>query len=648
MRKIIFISSVVFIIFSLFCTFYYINYTKKITKNIYLDNAKELKDLFKDLVNKTEGKTAALTYILSKDKKIIDALIKKDNSLIDYKEIIKGIEHYASYNNLWLQIIDKDGYSFYRSWTNKVGDHAASARVDVSMMIKNPKPMQQVSTGRFDMTFKTMLPLFNEKEFIGIIELISHFNSISRDLKSKDIEPIMVVDKSYTKRFIKPFTGLFIGDNYVANLDASRGLMKKIEIAGIEKFLNIKNYLLYEDYLVTTDQIRCIKNNPMGYFILFNKIKNIDMSTLQEFKVRFFQWILLLSILFILAILLYINRRYVRILNIEVNKKTKKIRQQKSNLKALLNIYDKNVIFSKTDLRGYITHVSDAFCKISGYSKNELIGQNHNIIRHPDMSKKAFKFLWDELKKESTVKLEVKNLKKDGGYYWVNAEFEPDYNKKGKLIGFSAVREDITAKKDVEEIQKEIIFTMGSIGESRSKETGEHVKRVAEYSKLLALYYGLSNEEAEMIKQASPMHDIGKVAIPDAILNKRSKLTKTETIIMQTHALKGYDMLKSSNRPLLKTASIIALEHHEKWDGTGYPTGLKGKNIHIYGRITAVADVFDALGSDRCYKSAWNDEDIFRYFNEQKGKHFDPELVDIFFAYLDEFLAIRDKYKDKR
>ena len=648
MRKIIFISSVVFIVFSLFCTFYYINHTQKITKNIYLDNAKELKDVFKELVRKTEGKTAALTYILSKDKKVIDALIKKDNSLIDYKQMIKGIEHYASYNNLWLQIIDKKGYSFYRSWTNKVGDYTASARIDVSMMIKNPKPMQQVSTGRFDMTFKTMLPLFNKGEFIGIIELISHFNSISKDLKSKDIEPIMVVDKSYTKRFIKPFTGLFIGENYVANLDASRDLMKKIEVNGVEKFLNIKNYLLYEDYLVTTDQIKCIKNKPMGYFILFNKVKNIDMSSLQEFRVSFFQWILLLSILFILAILLYINRRYVRILNLEVNKKTKKIRQQKSNLKSLLNIYDKNVIFSKTDLRGYITHVSDAFCKISGYSKNELIGQNHNIIRHPDMSKEAFKFLWNELKKQNTVKLEVKNLKKDGGYYWVNAEFEPDYNKKGKLVGFSAVREDITAKKDVEEIQKEIIFTMGSIGESRSKETGEHVKRVAEYSKLLALYYGLSNEEAEMIKQASPMHDIGKVAIPDAILNKRSKLTKTETIIMQTHALKGYDMLKSSNRPLLKTASIIALEHHEKWDGTGYPTGLKGKNIHIYGRITAVADVFDALGSDRCYKSAWNDEDIFRYFNEEKGKHFDPELVDIFFAYLDEFLAIRDKYKDKR
>ncbi len=204
-----------------------------------------------------------------------------------------------------------------------------------------------------------------------------------------------------------------------------------------------------------------------------------------------------------------------------------------------------------------------------------------------------------------------------------------------------------TLSKEIEETQREVVFTMGAIGESRSKETGNHVKRVAEYSKLLALYYGLDPKEAEMLKQASPMHDIGKVAIPDAILNKPGRFDESEREIMNTHSQLGFDMLKHSNRPLLKCAATVALEHHEKWDGTGYPRKLKGEDIHIYGRITALADVFDALGSDRCYKKAWDDERIFNLFKEERGKHFEPKLIDIFFEHLDEFLQIREDLKDK-
>lgn len=200
--------------------------------------------------------------------------------------------------------------------------------------------------------------------------------------------------------------------------------------------------------------------------------------------------------------------------------------------------------------------------------------------------------------------------------------------------------------KEIEDTQKEVVFTMGAIGETRSKETGNHVKRVAEYSKILALYSGLSKKEAELLKQASPMHDIGKVGIPDNILNKPGKFELDEWKIMQTHAQLGYEMLKHSTRPILQAAATVAIEHHEKYDGSGYPNGLVGENIHIYGRITAVADVFDALGSSRCYKKAWDDEKIFNLFREERGKHFDPKLVDIFFDNLHEFLAVRDMFVD--
>lgn len=202
-------------------------------------------------------------------------------------------------------------------------------------------------------------------------------------------------------------------------------------------------------------------------------------------------------------------------------------------------------------------------------------------------------------------------------------------------------------QQEIEDTQKEVVFTLGAIGESRSRETGNHVKRVAEYSRVLAIHYGLPESEAEMVKQASPLHDIGKIAIPDAILNKPARLTEDEFTVMRTHAELGYDMLKYSKRPLLKMAATIAYQHHEKYNGTGYPQGLVGEEIHVYGRITALADVFDALGSHRCYKPAWDDARIFDFFHQERGQHFDPLLVDIFFEHLSAFLAIRDAFRDR-
>ncbi|MDQ0916652.1 HD domain-containing phosphohydrolase [Paenibacillus sp. V4I5] len=199
---------------------------------------------------------------------------------------------------------------------------------------------------------------------------------------------------------------------------------------------------------------------------------------------------------------------------------------------------------------------------------------------------------------------------------------------------------------EIEETQKEIIFRMGEIGESRSKETGNHVKRVAEYSYLLALGLGMNQEEAELLKMASPMHDIGKVAIPDSVLNKPGKLTDEEFKLMQNHTRIGYNLLKNSNRHILKTAAVVAHEHHEKWNGRGYPRGIKGEDIHIYGRITAIADVFDALGSERVYKKAWELDRILHLFKEERGEHFDPKVVDAFFQQLPDILRVRDLYSD--
>jgi PAS domain S-box-containing protein len=321
---------------------------------------------------------------------------------------------------------------------------------------------------------------------------------------------------------------------------------------------------------------------------------------------------------------------------------------------TLLNQYkqvvDESLLVSKTDTKGVITYSNDAFAKISGYSMEELIGKSHNIVRHKDVPKKIYKEMWETIKAKKVWHGEIKNVKKDGSYYIVQATVMPILDTNDEIIEYISARKDVTEiynlKKEIIATQKEVIFTMGSIGETRSKETGNHVKRVAEYSKLLAYYAGLDDEKIELIVDASPMHDIGKVAIPDDILHKPAKLTEEEFDIMRTHAELGYKMLCHSQRPLLKTAALIAFEHHERWDGKGYPRYLKGEEISIEGRITAIADVFDALGSDRVYKKAWRDEDIFDYLKEESGKQFDPTLIDIFFEHIEEFLEIRKNFED--
>ncbi|HKP96186.1 MAG TPA: HD domain-containing phosphohydrolase [Fibrobacteria bacterium] len=181
----------------------------------------------------------------------------------------------------------------------------------------------------------------------------------------------------------------------------------------------------------------------------------------------------------------------------------------------------------------------------------------------------------------------------------------------------------------------------GRKSHSTVRDLSGHLKRVAAYARLLALKYGMPEHEANFIKQIAPMHDIGKWAIPEAILQKPSALTPEEWEIMKTHTQMGFEMLKDSKLDVLQMGALVAVQHQEKFDGTGYPKGLKGEEIHIYSRITTVADVFDALGSERSYKQAWAVVDIIQYFAEGRGTHFDPRLVDLLLAHLDDFLAVR-------
>jgi len=195
--------------------------------------------------------------------------------------------------------------------------------------------------------------------------------------------------------------------------------------------------------------------------------------------------------------------------------------------------------------------------------------------------------------------------------------------------------------------QKEILWTLSEVVESRSRETAYHVIRVGEYARILSKAYGLSAEEVDIITAAAPMHDVGKIAIPDSILSKPGLLTDDEREVMKRHTVIGKEILGTSTRPLLRAAAIIALEHHERWDGKGYPLGKVAADISLSGRIVSLCDVFDALFTKRVYKDAWPLEKVLALFKEESGGAFEPRLVDILFEHIDDFIDVTKRFKDE-
>ena len=214
------------------------------------------------------------------------------------------------------------------------------------------------------------------------------------------------------------------------------------------------------------------------------------------------------------------------------------------------------------------------------------------------------------------------------------------------LHNVSIAYENALLRDEIEGTQRDMVYMLGEAIETRSRETGQHVRRVAEYCWLIACGLGLSEREAEVLRVAAPLHDFGKIGIPDSILHKPGKLDDDEWQIMRTHAELGQEMLGRSNREILKAAAMLAGHHHEKWDGSGYPNGISGEDIHLYGRIGAVADVFDALGSKRCYKKAWPLHEIEAFLREQRGSHFDPTIVDWVLDNMDQMAQVRQSFPD--
>jgi response regulator RpfG family c-di-GMP phosphodiesterase len=212
--------------------------------------------------------------------------------------------------------------------------------------------------------------------------------------------------------------------------------------------------------------------------------------------------------------------------------------------------------------------------------------------------------------------------------------------------GVAIAFDNILLNQEITDTQAELILRLGDVVESRSNEAGNHVRRMSQVCQLLARASGMPEDETAVLMHAAPMHDIGKIATPDSVLLKPGKLTPEEWEIMKQHPAVGLSILDGSQRPILKAAAVIAHQHHERYDGTGYPQGLKGENIHPYARMVAVADVFDALSHKRCYKEAWPVEQVTGYLREAAGHHLDPRYVDLLIRHMDEAVEVNRNWPD--
>ncbi len=288
-----------------------------------------------------------------------------------------------------------------------------------------------------------------------------------------------------------------------------------------------------------------------------------------------------------------------------------------------------------TSADGTIERVNPAVCKMTGLTAGELIGTRFLELAHPESDDDSAAVATELTGEGSrTQHFEKRYTLPDGRILDGRVAITAIRDDEGKTTQLFAQIEDVTearrTSRELEQAQFEMLARLAAAAEFRDDETGQHTRRVGELSVAIAAGLGLPDAEVELIRLAAPLHDIGKIAIPDAVLGKPGKLTSEEFDQMKTHTSVGAQMLTGSAFSLLEVAEQIASTHHEKWDGSGYPAGLAGDAIPIAGRIVAVADVFDALTHSRPYKEAWSAAEATEEMTSQAGRHFDPDVLEAF------------------
>ncbi|NLN92478.1 MAG: HD-GYP domain-containing protein [Candidatus Hydrogenedens sp.] len=298
---------------------------------------------------------------------------------------------------------------------------------------------------------------------------------------------------------------------------------------------------------------------------------------------------------------------------------------------ALDNTVDSVVI---TDMNNVIQYANPAFTKITGFDRKEALGKTPSILRSRHTTLETYQKMWAIILSGGWWRGHIINVKANGEEWHSFLSISQVRDASGEPMGYVGIARDITEMKRLEaqlhDMSLEAIYMLAQAAEAKDEVTGNHLQRVRAYSEAMARHLGMSDAEVNKIGYSSILHDVGKLQVPDAILKKEGKLTEEEWEEMKKHPQGGAVILR--DKDFYQTARDIAVNHHERWDGTGYPKGKKGEEIPLASRIVTVADVFDALTTSRPYKRAWSPEEAFEKICQDRGSAFDPEVVDAFAA----------------
>ena len=308
---------------------------------------------------------------------------------------------------------------------------------------------------------------------------------------------------------------------------------------------------------------------------------------------------------------------------------------------ALENTIDAVAI---TDMNSVIQWVNPAFSHTTGYTKEDVLGKKPSILKSEHTTLETYREMWSVILDGGWWRGEIINKKKKTGEEWYSyLSISQIRDAAGKPFAYVGISRDITKMKQLQfrlkEAGIEAIYMLSAAAEAKDDVTGSHIQRVEHYSAAIAKRLGLPAEEVEEIGYSSMMHDVGKLHIPDAVLKKPGPLSDDEWGAMREHPEHGVVILR--DKPFYAAARTIAGHHHEKWDGTGYPEGKRDVEIPLVSRIVTVADVFDALTTQRPYKAAWPEEDALKELKQERGKALDPDVVDAFVALYEDGIISR-------